>query len=193
MLDPNLVNNATYDDNSDNSSINTRKSDPYNIINSYSNTNSTNSKDQIVKKSVIAIENEINADKISCKLCANKSNHNDSYIILSCNHMFHIYCLADNHYNDNYRLDIIGSEYFSTRKCPTCEKQLQTEELMFLHSKFLSYTKGKVESHQQSILCLETQFNKIKEELRICYEYKQKLDNEREKSKQIVTSLMTLM
>lgn len=187
----NLMNNATYDDNSSISS--TRKSETYNIINSYSNTNSTNSKDQIVKKSVMAIENEINTDKISCKLCANKSNQNDSYIILSCNHMFHIYCLADYHYNDNHRLDIISSEYFSTRKCPTCEKQLQTEELMFLHSKFLSYTKGKVESHQESILNLETQFNKIKEELRICYEYKQKLDNEREKSKQIVTSLMTLM
>lgn len=187
-----------YDNISCSSSINTVLTDPNNkIINLYTD-NSNNDKNKnnnithIIKKT--SIPNEIeNSNNFCCKLCNNNNNINDNYTILSCNHVFHVYCLVDYHYNDSYRLNMIDSEYFASRKCPTCDKILQTEELMFIHSKFLTYTKDKVESHHKNILNLENQFNKIKEELRICYEYKQKLDNEREKSKQIVTSLMTLI
>lgn len=188
------------------SSINTILTDPNNkIINLYTdnginnntirNNNTVHNNNEIkhiIKKT--SIPNEIEpSNSFCCKICNNDNNINDNYTILSCNHVFHVYCLVDYHYNDSYRLNMIDSDYFASRKCPTCNKTLQTEELMFIHSKFLSYTKDKVESHHKNILNLENQFNKIKEELRICYEYKQKLDNEREKSKQIVTSLMTLI
>jgi hypothetical protein len=129
----------------------------------------------------------------TCQICLKEKNNKENFIILSCNHVFHIYCLADVHYNDEHKYSVIDEQYLSSRNCPTCNVSLQSEELMFLHSKFLASTKDKVESHSQNITCLESQFNKIKDELRACYEYKQKLDIEREKSKQIVTSLMTML
>lgn len=172
------------------SSINTSYTETRNkIINLYTENNNM---EHVIQKSKIPRNMEI-TNTICCKICNNKNNMNDNYTILSCNHVFHVNCLVDNHFNDSYRLNMIDSDYFSTRKCPDCDKILQTEELMFIHSKFLSQTKERVETHQKNILNLENQFNKIKEELRICYEYKQKLDNEREKSKQIVTSLMTII
>jgi len=132
-------------------------------------------------------------EHLFCKICNNTSN--DNLIILSCKHVFHVYCLASQHFKDTNAnsTSIIDEGYFNNRKCTTCFKTMDKEELMFLHSKFLGSTKQKLESHQQNVETLELQFNKIREELRACYEYKQKLEVEREKSKQIVTLLMTLI
>jgi len=130
-------------------------------------------------------------EHLICKLCNTTSN--DNLIILSCKHVFHIYCLASQHFKDGSGSSIIDEDYFKHRKCPTCSKTMDKEELMFLHSKFLGCTKHKMELHQQNVDTLEAQFNKIREELRACYEYKQKLEVEREKSKQLVTLLMTLI
>lgn len=191
MLNNLNMSNATYDDTSCSSSLQSGRVTP--LINYYSGDKDVNI--ETTQSHGQPQDQPTSDNSINCRLCNNSNPNvqNNSYIILSCNHLHHIYCLVDCHYNDNYRFDVINNEYFSTRKCPTCNTTLQTEELMFLHSKFLSYTKDKVESHQTKISNLETQFNKLKEELRVCYEYKQKLDTEREKSKQIVTSLMTLM
>lgn len=137
-------------------------------------------------------EHQPNNEVPKCRICADKHNQqNDSFIILSCNHMYHIFCLADVHFKDSYTM--IDEQYLQSRLCPCCQIPLQKEELMFLHSKFISSSKNKAEQHMQSITDLENQFNKIRDELRACYEYKQKLDNEREKSKQIIKSLMTII
>jgi chromosome segregation ATPase len=69
---------------------------------------------------------------------------------------------------------------------------MKTEELMFLHSKFHASTKEHLESHQASIVNLEERLSKLKEELRSCYDYKNKLEHERERSKQIISTLMTM-
>ncbi len=133
-----------------------------------------------------------NTDGLSCKICFNKSGRKDNYIVLSCNHVFHIQCLVENHFNDTNKYPVIDAEYFSTRKCQICSKQLETEELMFLHSKFHSSAKDKLESHQTSIVAIEERLKKLKEELRTCYEYKNKLEHDRETSKQIISTLMTM-
>jgi len=65
--------------------------------------------------------------------------------------------------------------------------------LMYLHSKFLSSTKKLIGKHQNSIDNLENQLKQLKNELRTCYDYKHKLEQEREKSKQIVSVLTTMM
>lgn len=129
----------------------------------------------------------------TCVICDNKSGRQDNYMILSCNHTFHIYCLAETHFNDVYKFHVIDSEYFCSRKCLVCSNVMQTEELMFLHSKFLNGTKDRIESHNNKIESLETKLRDIKEDLRVCYEYKHKLEHEREKSKQIVATLMTMI
>jgi hypothetical protein len=131
---------------------------------------------------------------LNCGVCKiQKQGKNDNFIVLSCNHIFHVCCLTENHFTDIMEWSIIDQEYFRTRKCTTCFKQLETEELMFLHSKFLAGTKDRLSSHDISIENLENRLKVLKEELRTCYEYKHKLEREREKSKQIVATLMTMM
>lgn len=132
-----------------------------------------------------------NQENFSCKICSDNTTKN--FLILSCNHIFHINCLAESHFKDIYEFPLIDSEYFDSRKCPCCNEQLQTEELMYLHGKFLSGTKKLISKHQNSIEHLESQLNQIKNELRTCYDYKHKMEKESEKSKQIVSILTTMM
>lgn len=127
-----------------------------------------------------------------CQLCKSNSSK-DNFFILSCDHIYHIQCLAETHFEDVYKYPIIDTEYFSSRKCNICYKQLQLDEVMYLHGKYLKNTKDHIESHQNSIENFEYQLKKMKEELRVCYEYKHKLEQQREKSKQIVSILSTMI
>lgn len=157
---------------------------------------SNDSNDNVLKayfKGESLIEsNEIDKEKpiVSCKICNDTSNKNN-FLILSCNHVFHIQCLADLHYSVLYKFPIIDKEYFKTCICYMCRKELQMEELLYLHSKFLSCTKGKIDVHNQSILDLEEKMNNLKTELRTCYEYKHKLEKDREEAKKIIASIST--
>lgn len=126
----------------------------------------------------------------TCNICNDKCG---PFIILSCNHIFHIKCLAEVNFKDIYKYPVIDSEYFESRNCIVCDETMQTEDLMYLHSKFLSSTKKLISKHQTSIEHLENQLKQIKIELRTCYDYKHKLEQEREKSKQIVSVLTTMM
>ncbi len=130
---------------------------------------------------------------ITCKLCLDKNTDKGNYIILSCNHIYHIKCLAEEHFNDVLKYPLIDNDYFESRKCNICLKNLQVEEMMYLHSKFLSNTKDLLDKHQLNINELENQMTKIKNDLRTCYDYKHKLEQEREKSKQIVSILSTMI
>ena len=131
-------------------------------------------------------------ENICCKLCKDDINQSN-FIILSCNHIFHISCLADIFFKDIYNYDILDEEYFDHIKCPSCLNTLGLEEIMFLYSKFLSSTKTLLKNHDTSIENFESQLKQIKNELRTCYDYKHKLEKQREKSKQIVSILNTLM
>ena len=127
-----------------------------------------------------------------CELCKSNSSK-DNFFILSCDHIYHIQCLADTHFEDIYKYPVLDNEYFASRKCNICYKQLQLDEVMYLHGKYLKNTKDFIERHQNSIESLEYQMKKIKDELRVCYEYKHKLEQQREKSKQIVSILSTMI
>ena len=127
---------------------------------------------------------------VSCKICNDPSNKNN-FVILSCNHVFHIQCLANLHYNVLYNFPVVDKEDFKSCICYVCRKELQMEELMYLHSKFLSCTKEKIDVHNQSILDLEEKMTTLKTELRTCYEYKHKLEKDREEAKKIIASIST--
>jgi hypothetical protein len=132
----------------------------------------------------------MNREDHVCEMCNQK---NGPFIILGCNHIFHVKCLAEMNFKDIYKFSVIDTEYFESRCCPVCHDNVQTEELMYLHSKFLSSTSKSITKHQNSIEHLENQMKQIKAELRSCYDYKHKLEQEREKSKQIVSILTTMM
>jgi hypothetical protein len=134
-----------------------------------------------------------NKHKFTCNICNDTNGMKENYVILSCNHVFHINCLAETHFADIYKFPVLDNEYFSNRSCTSCNTKLENEEIMYLHSKFLSTTKNYIAKHQQSIEHLEYQLNQLKTELRVCYDYKHKLEAEREKSKQIVSILATCL
>ena len=135
-------------------------------------------------------QNKQQDKKLGCAYCSDK-NKNDNFVVLSCNHVFHVSCLAEKQFYE--QSCVIDSDYFDSRKCDVCFAQIQPEELMFIHSKFLNSTKSKMTIHQRAIESLEEKLKHVKDELRVCYDYKQKLEHEREKSKQIVATLMTMM
>lgn len=129
-----------------------------------------------------------------CELCKNARESSDPYIILGCQHIYHIICLAEYQFDENLNVKpIIDGDYCNSRKCPTCENNLCLEDLLFLHTKFLSNTKQNIEQHQKSIDSLELQMQKLKEELNVCYKYKGKLENQRERAKVIVSNITALL
>lgn len=135
-----------------------------------------------------------NEKKFVCELCKNCRDTNDPYIILGCQHIYHIICLAEYQFDENSNVKpIIDGDYCSSRECPTCQSKLCLEDLLFLHTKFLSNTKQNIEQHQKSIDSLELQMQKLKEELNICYKYKGKLENQRERAKVIVSNITALL
>lgn len=166
---------------------------PSRPLNFYYRSDLTDSSEQFVNTNKTTSTMVSNSDsKVCCGICNNKSN-NGNFIILACNHVFHVKCLAENHFKDVYNFSVIDSEYFATRKCMCCQHPLQTEELMFLHSKFSSSTKDRLDFHQTAVTVLEEKMNKLKEELKVCYDYKHKLERDREKSKQILSTLLTML
>lgn len=123
-----------------------------------------------------------------CEMC--RCDTEDSlFIILSCNHSFHINCIANQHQLDAKNCHVLDDEFFNDRKCYVCETQMDSSEIMYIHSKFSKATVNMINTHDLQINKLERQINKLKEEMKIALEYKQRLEFEKEKSKQIMLML----
>jgi hypothetical protein len=123
-----------------------------------------------------------------CEMC-NTESRDSSFVILGCNHSFHINCLANNHHNQAKKCHILDDEFFNSRKCTVCKTQLDSSEIMYIHSKYSKATFNLIATHDVEINKLERQINKLKEEMKTALEYKQKLEFDREKSKQIIVML----
>jgi hypothetical protein len=143
-----------------------------------------------IQSDIASTRSSISKECHSCNICNDTSG---TFIILTCNHIFHIKCLTETSLQDIYTYPIIDSEYLQSRKCPMCDETIQTEDMMYLHSKFLSSTKKLLSNHENSLQNLENQLRQIKIEIRSCYDYKHKLEQQREKSKQIISVLSTIM
>ena len=127
-----------------------------------------------------------------CETC-NMSSSNSQFIILNCNHIFHINCLAKIQLTNAINCQIIDNEtFFNKVKCSTCHDPLESSEIMMIHNKFYKGTSVFITNHNKTINKLESQINCLKEEMKVCMEYKQKLEFEQQKSKQILTLLNTL-
>ena len=129
----------------------------------------------------------------TCNLCHNQNNIKDNFMILTCGHIFHIRCLVDSHYTDANRYGVIDEEYLNSRICSVCSKHMEMEDILYIHNKFYKNTKEYINKQDEIIDQLDKQMTKLKEELRVCYEYKQKLEHQREKSRQITVTINTMM
>jgi hypothetical protein len=127
-----------------------------------------------------------------CETC-NMSSSNSQFIILNCNHIFHINCLAKLQLKNAINCQVIDNDsFFNKVKCSTCNDPLESSEIMMIHNKFYKGTSVFINDHNKTLNKLESQINVLKEEMKVCMEYKQKLEFEQQKSKQILTLLNTL-
>lgn len=125
-----------------------------------------------------------------CEMC-NKNGDNAQYIILNCNHIYHIQCLANNQLNTAINCQIIDNTFFNNIRC-NCGELLESSEIMMIQNKFYKGTTIFIGNHDKKIDKLEDKINILKEEMKICMEYKQRLEFEQQKSKQIITMLNTM-
>jgi len=130
------------------------------------------------------IRTEEYTKNIQCLYCNN--DNNNQFIILSCNHTFHIKCLA-NVMNINILID---DEFLNSIYCQECNTKLDSSEILFIYNKFYKETNEYLVNCNNKIKNLEKELNNIKNELKINLEYKQKLEHTKEQSKIIILTLV---
>lgn len=160
----------------------------YTDINSLIDTNSMSS--QVTYKSDKNEYLETNQQQVNCSIC-NSNESKYSFVILSCGHIFHTKCIGELHTKN--KNNIIDRDFLLSQECNVCNKTIDTEDMMYIHSKFLKNLKTTLEDKELDISLLNNKLSMIKEELRVHYEHKQKLENERDISKQISIVVSTLL
>ena len=110
----------------------------------------------------------------TCYICNNTKN--DKFILLSnCSHTFHVKCISPT-FSSNDRNFCLK---------PNCKSEIDSDDLFYINNKFYKEIVSLISNQQERINILNDQFNLVKEELSCCYEYKQKLEKQRDISQQI--------
>lgn len=129
-----------------------------------------------------------------CYKCKNGGNKNDPFMILNCGHIFHIGCLVEIHFDEFTNCGgIIDEKFINNCICMVCEEPMEVEDILHMHNKFTKSTKEQLKYQTDSINVLDKQLTKLKDEMRIQLEYKQRLEDKRSKSKQITITLNNLL
>lgn len=129
-----------------------------------------------------------------CYKCKTTGNKNDPFMILNCGHIFHIGCLVEIHFDEFKNCGGIIDERFITNCiCMVCDEQMEVEDILHIHNKFTKSTKEQLKYQSDQIDILDKQMSKLKDEMRIQLEYKQRLEDKRNKSKQITITLNNLL
>lgn len=129
-----------------------------------------------------------------CYKCKNGGNKNDPFMILNCGHIFHIGCLVEIHFDEfTHCGGIIDERFIKNCICTVCDEQMEVEDILHMHNKFTKSTKEQLKYQSDQIDILDKQMSKLKDEMRIQLEYKQRLEDKRNKSKQITITLNNLL
>lgn len=131
----------------------------------------------------------MHSSELVCSMC--KQDNKKSLIILSCGHIFHINCLGEAHAQN--KKGVIDKEFLLSQECDVCHKQIDLEDISHIHNKYLKSLKTSIEEKDTDISLLNKKMSIIKEDLRIFYELKQRLESQRDVSKQISMVASTLL
>jgi hypothetical protein len=123
-----------------------------------------------------------------CEIC-NSVNSNNNFIILNCGHIYHINCLVECHYENLDKYAVIDEHFIDSCVCLMCHERMELEDISHIHNKFLKTTKICLTKQQENIDLVDKQMEKLKDELRTLMEYKQRLEHQKERSKQITISI----
>ena len=127
----------------------------------------------------------------TCEICNTKDNNN--YMILNCKHIYHINCLVDYHYSSSNKYGVVDQDFINSCKCLICNEQMEIEDISHIHNKFLKITNINILKQHDNIIHLDKQITKLKDEMRIIMEYKQRLEHQKERSKQITICMNTFI
>lgn len=133
----------------------------------------------------------IEKDNYICCKCF-KTENNYGFFILQCGHLYHINCIIDDKLNDLYRINNFN-EYVNNIKCEQCKKVLTKNELMYVFNRYNDITIDNIKKYENEIKNLEEKFEKIKQELGACYEYKHQLNTQIETTKHIIKTLISII
>ena len=122
--------------------------------------------------------------ELTCGICHIKDTK--QFIILHCSHLAHVKCIVEHHLKDEV---FVNKEYLASLACTQCNSTLDSYEIMFMHSKYLSSSEKTLGEYSETIYKLEETLKTLKEEIRTCMEYENKLKQSRDKSRQIVSML----
>ena len=152
--------------------------------------------DSIVNKGIQKFDLSIQQDHLKqvkvldCYKCKNTDNKDDKFMILNCSHIYHIGCLVESHFDKFNKFGgIIDQDFCNNCICEKCNEPMELEDIIHIHNKFTKTTKEHLKIQEDRIEILDKQMNKIKEEMRNLLEYKQRLEDKKNKSKQITISL----
>jgi hypothetical protein len=116
-----------------------------------------------------------------CQIC-NKVK-NDNFVVLNCNHMFHIKCLAIYHHKNN-------------NTCAYCHHSIDDLELKYIHNKFCKNTTQTIIDINQSIVKkthkikkLHTKIEELHNSINQSYYQKGLLQSNHERSSRIVQEI----
>ncbi len=131
---------------------------------------------------------EIN--KLSCSICGNNDSLN-MLVLASCGHVYHIKCIGNSHMQNTKQL--IDKNFLENQKCQVCHEAISSEDLGYIHTKHFKFLKDAISDKDATINLLNNQIAIINEELRVHYENKQRLESQRDISKQITIVANTLL
>ena len=84
-----------------------------------------------------------------CEMCC--ESNDIPFIILNCNHIYHIICLANEQIEYSRQCQIIDNDtFFSKMKC-NCGELLESSEIMMIQNKFYKGTDNYIQTHDIKI------------------------------------------
>lgn len=128
--------------------------------------------------------------KATCELCKDISE--SKFVILNCGHVFHVQCLVQYQLKDIYKYETLGESYFTNTKCKVCDVIVDKEDMLIIHTKYMSSTESLLLMFVNRLETLDYELKKVKDDLRSCLDEKHVLEQSREKSKHIISILETL-
>lgn len=167
-----------------------------NYLRDQQDTGSEDSELSIVNKHIQKFDKPKKTKNVThdCYKCKNGGNKNDPFMILNCGHIFHIGCLVEIHFDEFTNCGgIIDERFIKNCTCMVCNEQMEVEDILHMHNKFTKSTKEQLKYQSDQIDILDKQMSKLKDEMRVQLEYKQRLEDKRNKSKQITITLNNLL
>lgn len=130
-------------------------------------------------------DREPESNSLTCEICNAASD--SKFIILNCSHVFHVNCIVTSQLQ-NYKYTDLDS-FTNKALCIKCSKGIDKEDILIMHTKFISSTENTVHSIDEKTQALQESLAHIKSELRSALAEKSTLQQSREKSKYLVSIL----